>query len=105
MKFAFDFDGVISEMPELFATLTKALKAAGHEIYIVTDFDEQYRSYRENELAEFDITYDHLIITGNKQHFMQQEHIKFAFDDDPEYYKSKKRLPFYAFSNYERDGN
>lgn len=102
MKFAFDFDGVISEMPELFSTLTIALKSVGHEIFIVTDFDENYRHFRESELAAMSIAYDHLIITGSKQTFMQQEGISFAFDDDPEYYNDKQCVHLYAFSQAKR---
>jgi hypothetical protein len=103
MKFAFDFDGVISEMPELFSTLTNALKSANHEIFIVTDFDEAYRAYREKELSEMSIAYDHLIITGNKQQFMNKEGIRFAFDDDPEYYDGNKSVCLYAFSQAKQE--
>jgi hypothetical protein len=86
MKFAFDVDGVISEMPELFRALTIALKAAGHEIIILTDFDEHFRSHCENELALMGIAYDKLVITPNKQAYFIEHAVDYALDDDAEYY-------------------
>lgn len=34
MKFGLDHDGVISAKPEVFAALSKALVAAGHEVHV-----------------------------------------------------------------------
>lgn len=36
MKFGFDMHGVIDSNPKLFSALTKALKASGHEVHIIT---------------------------------------------------------------------
>ena len=97
MRFAFDVDGVITEMPELFSVLTSALKASGHEVLIVTDFDETFRKYREDELQKLGIVYDELIITPHKEKLFKERAIDFAFDDDVEYYEGLKKLNFFAF--------
>ncbi|NTU49797.1 MAG: hypothetical protein HGA87_02710 [Desulfobulbaceae bacterium] len=97
MRFAFDVDGVISEMPELFAALTSALKLAGHEILIVTDFDETFRRFREEELATLGIAYDELIITPHKEKVFLERGLDFAFDDDVEYYENLKKLGVFVF--------
>ncbi|NCC04178.1 MAG: hypothetical protein EOM37_09085 [Proteobacteria bacterium] len=97
MRFAFDVDGVISEMPELFAALTSALKLAGHEILIVTDFDESFRKFREEELTSLGIVYDELIITPQKEKIFLERGVDFAFDDDVEYYENLKKLGVFVF--------
>ncbi len=98
MKFAFDVDGVILEMPEFFAALTAALKSAGHQVFIVTDFDEHFRQYRVDELARHQIVYDELVITPRKHDFFREQSIDFAIDDDIEYYPKLRRLQAYIFS-------
>ena len=40
MKFGFDFHGVLDTHPDLYAHLTSALVAAGHEVHIVTGHQE-----------------------------------------------------------------
>jgi uncharacterized HAD superfamily protein len=97
LKIAFDVDGVITEMPELFAVLTMSLRKAGHSVIILTDFDEHFRSYREEELAKYGIEYDELIITGDKESYCQAQGIHFAFDDDPDYYLKSEALRLIAF--------
>lgn len=97
MRFAFDVDGVITEMPDLFRVLTSALKSAGHEVLIVTDFDETFRKFRENELKDLGIVYDELIITPHKERLFKERSVDFAFDDDAEYYENLKKLSFFAF--------
>lgn len=36
MKVGIDLDGTITSLPELFALLTRALVAAGHEVHVIT---------------------------------------------------------------------
>jgi uncharacterized HAD superfamily protein len=98
MRFAFDVDGVITEMPELFSALTVALKAAGHYVYILTDFDEHFREQRLKELAKYNIAFDEMIITSQKEQFVRDHAIDYAFDDDREYYGNSLPLQFYAFA-------
>lgn len=95
MRFAFDVDGMILDMPDFFRVMISSLKAQGHEIFIVTDFDERYRAYREKELADLGIVYDALIITSQKKAFFEAENIDYALDDDGDYYEGCKLLPLY----------
>lgn len=96
MRFAFDVDGMILEMPELFSALTSALRSAGHVVFIVTDFDEHFRDFRIDELKKIGIDYDELIITPNKEAAFKEREIDYAFDDDASYYAGLKCLPLFA---------
>ena len=87
MRIAIDVDDVITEAPEFFAAMTQAMKAAGHEIHIVTDFDEHFREQREKELASYGVVYDALVITGNKLQYCQDNGIDMAIDDDMSYFE------------------
>ena len=86
MKIAIDVDDVITEAPAFFAAMTQAMKAAGHEIHIVTDFDEHFRQQREKELAGYGIEYDALVFTGDKAGYCADNDIDLAIDDDPSYF-------------------
>jgi hypothetical protein len=86
MKFAIDYDDVISAEPLFFSVMTNALKAQGHKIYILTDFVEHYRNHREEELQQDNIFYDELIITSRKAEFCRENKIDYAIDDLAEEY-------------------
>ncbi len=86
MKIAIDVDGVITEAPDFFSVLTRSLKADGHLVFIVTDFDEHFRKDREKELDEYGIAYDELVITADKEQFCRENNIDYAIDDDAEYF-------------------
>jgi uncharacterized HAD superfamily protein len=86
MKFAFDVDGVITDVPEFFKVVIEALKNAGHEIHIITDFGEHFRKQREKELEEYGIQYDHLEITSDKEGYCFSQNIDFMVDDNMQYY-------------------
>lgn len=88
MRIAIDVDGVIAEAPEFFAAMTRAMKAAGHEIHIVTDFDEHFREQREKELAAYGIAYDTLAITRDKLGYCRARGIQMAIDDDVCYFEN-----------------
>jgi len=93
LKIALDVDGVISEAPAFFATLTHALQSAGHQIFIVTDHDEHFRAEREAELHDWGIAYDELVIVGDKEEFCRARGVDFALDDDVvEYYPHSASL-------------
>jgi hypothetical protein len=98
LKFAFDVDGVISEMPEFFSAITKALKKAGHQVFIVTDFDEHFREFREQELRDYHVEYDELVITSDKERFCSKNSIDYALDDDADYFPSSRQLRIYAIA-------
>ncbi len=98
MKIAFDVDGVITEEPEFYSVLSKSLMATGHEIYIISDFDEHFRKQREKELARYGIEYSQFIITANKIDFCRENGIDYAIDDDISYYPKVKRSDISLFS-------
>lgn len=56
MRIGIDFHGVINKKPELFAALSQALVAAGHEIHIITG---PRRDKVESHLKQFNIAYTH----------------------------------------------
>lgn len=93
MKIAFDVDDVITEAPEFYSAITQSLIKNGHEVYIITDFDEHYRSYREKELKDYGIEYTELVITSEKYEFCKENDIQFAIDDDPSYYPDNFKSP------------
>lgn len=97
MKLAFDVDGVITEFPELYSILTDSLVKNGHEVYIISDYDEHFRKERERELAQYDIVYTEFIITGNKKEYCQENGIDYAFDDDISYYPNTVRSDLSVF--------
>lgn len=98
MRIAIDVDGVITEAPAFFAAMTQAMRAAGHEIHIVTDFDEHFRSQREKELAAYGIAYDCLVITADKAGYCRTHDIAYAIDDDASYFAgSCPAIPIHLF--------
>lgn len=86
MKIAIDVDDTISQAPEFFAEFCKAMRAAGHEIHIVTAMVEGYRPFRERELENWGIEYDHMEFTCFKDKYCHENGIDYAFDDDSGYY-------------------
>ena len=65
MRIAFDIDDTITRHPEFFRFLSGALKAAGHQIFVIT-----YREGLEDteaELADYGIEYDELILATEEQ--------------------------------------
>ena len=86
MRFAIDVDGVVTEAPLFFAALTQALRAAGHTVFVVSDFDEHFRAQREADLERWGIGYDEFAITADKAGFCRQRQVDFALDDDAPHY-------------------
>lgn len=63
MNVGIDIDGTITASPEFFSVLTKALKAAGHKVYILTFRDRnRYRVLTEVYLMQNDIDYDEIFM-------------------------------------------
>lgn len=58
IKLGIDIHGVINEMPEFFASLTKALVDAGHEVHILTG--PQHDEKLEAELKSYGISWTHI---------------------------------------------
>jgi hypothetical protein len=86
MKFAIDYDDVISADPVFFSVLTNALQAKGHEVYILSNIEENYRSQREEDLQQDNIFYTELIITSKKGEYCRKTKIDYAIDDLAEKY-------------------
>ena len=66
MRVRIDIDGTITQSPEFFAFLSKALIDAGHQVIIVT-----YRLDREvtaEELADYGVQYHELVIPESFDH-------------------------------------
>ncbi len=93
MKIAFDVDDVITESPEFYAVITQSLMNSGHQVFIVTDFDEYFREQRVKELQRYGIEYTELIITSEKLQYCKDNGIQFAIDDDPSYYPDCFKSP------------
>ena len=98
MIFAFDVDGVITEMPEFYSVLIKSLKAQGHRIIILTNYLESFRVERVRDLASYGIEYDELIFTAEKKEYCIKNDIDYALDDNPLYYKNTRSHPIEIFS-------
>ncbi len=94
MKFAFDVDGVITDAPDFFRIICKSLKSSGHEIHIVSDYDEHFRNQRIKELEILGIEYDHFEITANKEEYCRLESINFVVDDNlNDYFPNSAGVP------------
>ena len=58
MNIGIDLDFTITEMPEFFAVITKALKDAGHKIHIITYRDVDKAMQTMIELKKLGISFD-----------------------------------------------
>jgi len=81
MNIALDCDGVITEVPEFWAVVSKALIDAGHKGYVITDITPYFATQRLQELQEYGIHYTHLICTKNKRQACEELQISYAIDD------------------------
>lgn len=62
MKVALDIDGTISEHPEFFAVLSAALRAAGHQVIVLSYRDPSRMEATRAHLAAWGIAFDELVI-------------------------------------------
>jgi hypothetical protein len=62
MKIAIDIDGTISERPEFFAILSTALRAAGHQVLILTYRDPKRDEATRARLSAWGVQFDDLVI-------------------------------------------
>ncbi|MBP7935413.1 MAG: hypothetical protein KA354_12275 [Phycisphaerae bacterium] len=65
MRIAFDIDDTITRCPEFFAVISKALRAAGHKVYIISYRED--RGFAEEDLAECGVSYDELILFADDE--------------------------------------
>lgn len=57
MKFGFDIHGVLDTHPEVYAAMTQALVAAGHEVHVITG--AVWTQETDDQLKEFGIEWTH----------------------------------------------
>ena len=63
MNVALDIDDTITRCPEFFAFLSKALKNAGHSVYVIS-FRADYDSTAD-DLADYGVVYDELVLAAD----------------------------------------
>jgi hypothetical protein len=86
-KIGVDLDGTISEYPEFFRLLTRAMAKAGCRIYIITDRPPGTEKEVRKELDGYGLTYDVIKITSDKAGFIEGEGIRVLFDDMDRYFR------------------
>ena len=87
MKIAIDLDATITAYPAVFACFTRAFRQAGHEIHIVTDRQPGTEQAVEQMLAELNIVWDALRITGDKVSYILEQGIDVLYDDTDVYFR------------------
>jgi hypothetical protein len=65
MNIALDIDDTITRCPEFFSIISKALRAAGHRVYIISWRED--REFAEEDLAEYGIDCDQLILPAEQE--------------------------------------
>ena len=65
MRVGFDIDNTITRCPQLFAVISKALMASGHQVYIVSYRED--RGFAEEDLAEYGVSFDELVIPAEDE--------------------------------------
>ena len=83
MRIGIDVDGVISAEPKLFAFLSKAIRKAGGEVFILTGASQVDNKQR---LDDWDIKYDALYvaprpIAKNKAQYAKNAKLDFFIDN------------------------
>jgi hypothetical protein len=90
VRVGLDIDGVISACPALFSFLSKAIQAAGGEVFVVTGCHtqptEMLTETRKAQLAGWNIAYDVLYlaprpIAANKAKYAKQVCLDFFIDN------------------------
>jgi hypothetical protein len=83
MNIALDIDGTITKRPDFFAVLSRAFRASGGKVYIVTSRvnSSDVRSQTHKELKSYGVEFDELIIIPNDKEQIPCPH------DDLDWYK------------------
>jgi uncharacterized HAD superfamily protein len=87
MKVALDIDGTISEHPEFFAVLSSALRAAGHQVLVLTYRDPNRVEAAKAQLAGWRVEFDELVIADSlesKGQLCPAHGVDIFFDDQDE---------------------
>jgi hypothetical protein len=86
VKIAIDLDATITMYPQVFSGFSKAFKAAGHEVHIVTDRVAGTEDTIAQMLSELDIAYDCIHIAKDKASYILRQGIDVLFDDTDQYF-------------------
>jgi hypothetical protein len=86
MKIAIDIDGVITEYPDFFRQFSQSMTESGADIYIITNRDPTTRAEILEELREYAIDFNELVITANKAEYIVRNEIVVLFEDTDEYF-------------------
>ena len=87
LKIAIDLDGTITPYPQIFSILTEKLSESEDiEIVILTSREHSSESYNQivEELKLMRIYYHKIVITGNKQNYIQNNKINLFIDNQDE---------------------
>ena len=87
MKIGVDLDATISAYPAFFKFFTKVMRDAGCKIYIITDRMAGSEKQVVKELENYEISYDIIKITTDKERYILKEGITVLFDDKDEYFQ------------------
>lgn len=69
MNIALDIDGTITRRPKFFAVLSRAVRAAGGKVFIVTSRSDtaEVRALTRRELGAHGVAYDELVIIADSE--------------------------------------
>jgi uncharacterized HAD superfamily protein len=87
MKVALDIDGTISEHPGFFAVLSSALRAAGHQVLVLTYRDPARADATRAQLVSWRVEFDELVIAHSlesKGELCDVHGVDLFFDDQDE---------------------
>ena len=94
MKIALDIDGTISDSPEFFSLISKAIMAQGGEVHVISYRWEETRFRTEEELDSWGISYTRLHLPADtvrprdcpawKASIVTEQGIEVVFEDQPE---------------------
>lgn len=69
MNIALDIDGTITRQPKLFALLSKAIRASGGEVFIVTSRadTQEVRALTRREMGSLGVVFDELVVIADTE--------------------------------------
>lgn len=125
MKFAIDCDGTSTRYPDLFVAIGRALRQAGHQVYILTGIDmgtfvgkrvPKYECFKDaswyDEVWTSDLYNDaerrlaaevvsgrldnHVLVGIFKRRICAEREVSLLFDDDVEHVRAKGGVPVFG---------
>ena len=105
MNIALDVDGTIDKAPEFFSAFSKAMRKDGHKIYIFTSRMPILESETIQQLEEWDIEYDELVLTYEKRKiaYARPRDIDYAFDDTTSEYNERFSIGGFRLIKVKKD--